>query len=1035
MNAAATRPARDNRNEAAGGPEGMRGRGGNRGHAVSLSDVLQGFSMIVRAKLFSSVALGAALASALVGTSAHARQTPQQAPGAVDAAAPADAGADAGIVVTGSRVRSPAAKASGPLVAVDAQSIALQGTPTADGLLNALPQVSGSNTAGQSTFGTPGIATVNLRKLGPSRTLVLIDGRRLMPGDPTLPVADINFIPTSLLSSVETLTGGASTAYGSDAVAGVVNFKLQRNLEGVRLDYQVSAYQTQNDNADAQAKLRAFGVAVPSARWDGWTQDASIAAGHNFAQGRGNVTAYFAYRHAEPVGARDRDFAACGIGTISGTNPFDTHVCTGSGTNSYGRFRTGGKGSGLAANPDGSASFVPYTSALAYNSAKENYLQRQDERYSGGLMAHYAVSDGLELYADGMFMRDITRAQIAPGGIVGNRTYTINCDNPLLSASQATALCGANAGSATAVWSGTIAKRVEVAGYPRYYGITHDQYRAVAGARGTFAPGWTYDVYGQYGEVDYTNDATNDISVSRVQDTLQARMVNGKLQCISGNAGCVPLNIFQLGQISPAAASYIFASGQTTGRVTQKVASATINGDLGKFGLASPFANDPLAIAMGVEYREDSIRLSSSANLASGDLAGFSPTPAANGSSHVTEGFIELVAPLANNRPLLYRLSLDAAYRHSAYSLSGGANTYKVGIDWAPAPDFSLRGGFNRAIRAPNVVELFAPQTLSSAAISDVCAGSNPTGTLAQCANTGVSASQYGQIAECASNYCTTLTGGNRALRPEAANTWTMGLVLTPRAVRSLVLTVDWYSIKVGNLIGTVTPTLAYSQCLNNGSPFFCGLIHRDGNGSLATTDGYIVATNVNTGYLKSRGIDASLAYATDIGAAGRLLFDANATYTQKREISPLPGQPSYDCAGLYGPTCGSPTPKWRHTARLSWQLPGKATLSLAWRFVGASQVDINSGNSVFTGGTSGAKDLADARIGAVSYFDLAANVPIDNGNFALRFGVRNIADRDPPIVDNFNLGVNADYGNGNTFPALYDTLGRTVFLGVTAKL
>lgn len=977
--------------------------------------------MTVRACLFSSVALGAAL-SATVPAAGHAQ------------GAPADSEMSNDIVVTGSRVRSPAVT-GGPLVAVDETSIALQGSPTADTLLNALPQVSGSNTAGQSTFGTPGIATVNLRKLGPSRTLVLIDGRRLMPGDPTLPVADLNFIPTALVTSVETLTGGASTAYGSDAVAGVVNFKLRRDLEGLRLDYQVSAYQTQNDNKGAQDKLRAFGVEVPEAGWDGWTHDVNLAAGHNFADRRGNVSAYFGYRNAQPVGAIDRDFAACGIGTVSGASPFDTHVCTGSGTNAYGRFRTGGTGGGLAANPDGTATFVPYTGALAYNSAKENYLQRQDERYTAGLLAHYEVSDAIELYTDVMFMQDTTRAQIAPAGIVGNRTYTINCDNPLLSASQATALCGANAGSATAVWSGTIAKRLEVAGRQRYYDVRHRQWRGIVGARGTFAPGWSYDVYGQYGRVEYANDATNDVSVSRVQDALLARNVGGTVQCISGNAGCSPLNIFQLGQVSPEAADYVFANGRTTGRVTQKVAVATINGDLGTIGISSPFARDPVAVAFGVEYREDAIHLSPSANLLSGDLAGFGATAPAQGSTNVKEGFVELVAPLAGDMPFIHRLTFNAGYRHSSYNYAGEADTFKLGLDWSPSPELTLRGGFNRAIRAPNVVELFAPQALSSASITDVCAGTSPTGSQAQCSNTGVTAAQYGTIAECASNFCTTLTGGNLALRPETADTWTMGLVLAPRFARSLVLTVDYYDIKVRNLIGTVAPTLAYSQCLNNADPFFCSLIRRDANGSLATTGGYIAATNVNTGYLKSSGIDATLAYGTDIGAAGRLLFDANGTWTRDRSISPLPGQASYDCAGLFGPTCGSPTPKWRHVARLSYQTPGNATVSLAWRFVGGSKVDINDGNPVFSGATGGARDIADARIGAVSYFDLTASVPIADGDFVLRFGVRNIADRDPPIVDNFNLGVNADYGNGNTFPALYDTLGRTVFLGLTAKL
>jgi len=523
--------------------------------------------------------------------------------------APAATQAEPEILVTGSRIKAPNLTSTSPLLSLSDKDVAVRGTTNVENLLNTLPQVSASNSSAQSTFGTPGIATVNLRNLGPARTQVMIDGRRLMPGDPVAPYADLNFIPAALISSVEVLTGGASTAYGSDAVAGVVNFKMKRNLKGLLVDYQFSADQHDNNNAAAQQKLRDFGVKVPGNKFDGFTHNATIAYGANTADGRGNITAYVGYRHTDPVGDADRDFAACNYGTTTVSQPFDTHACSGSSTSAYGRFRTGGTGSGLAANPNGTASFVPYTGSLAYNSAETVYLQRADERYTAGAFAHYAFSPAFEAYADVMFMDDTNRAQLAPGGIVSSSTYTINCDNPLLTAAQAGQLCGANAGRAGSSWSGTIGKRVVVPGRERYYSIRHTDYRLLGGAKGQLGGGWSYDAYVQYGIVDYHNTATNDISVSRVQDALQVRNVNGTASCISGNAGCAPLNIFQLRQISSAAADYIFASGSQNGTVTQTVLSGTINGDLGRMGLQSPLAQHPISLAIGGEYRRDSVSL------------------------------------------------------------------------------------------------------------------------------------------------------------------------------------------------------------------------------------------------------------------------------------------------------------------------------------------------------------------------------------------------------------------------------------------
>ena len=936
------------------------------------------------------------------------------------------------VVVTGSLLKADGLTSTSPLLSVSSQEFNSQGTTNVETLLNNLPQVAGSQAMTQSTYGAPGIATVNLRDLGPQRTEVLIDGKRLMPGDPLQPFADVNFIPSAMVSSVDVLTGGASTAYGSDAVGGVVNFKLQRDLNGIVADYQFSADQHDNHDGVAQSELKAAGLPIPGSQLDGFIHDASLAAGMDTPDKHGNVTAYLGYRSTDPVSESTRDFSACGIGTITVTEPFDTHVCTGSSTSAFGRFKTDGLGSGLSANPNGTATFVKYTSALAYNSNQDTDLQRDDTRYTAGLLAHYALTPQATVYADFMFMNDHTDAQIAPAGIVSTQTYTINCNNPLLSASEAPQLCGANAGSSTADWSGTIAKRVVVDGLPRYYDLNHTDYRAVIGLKGDVGGGWSYDVYGQYGEVDYRDVLTNDVSISHVQDALLVRSVNGTPTCVSGNSGCAPLNIFQLGQISNAAANYIFANGLQDGNVTQEIVSATLNGDLSALGVQSPLAARPASLAIGTEYRRDAIALSSSANIVDGDLASFGPTPASLGSTNVKELFIESLVPIISDKPWVKDFSLDLADRYSDYNLSGGAKTYKASLIFAPDGDISFRGGYNRAVRAPNVVELFAPTALSTASVTDSCAGTSPTATLAQCEHTGVKPLQYGNIPTCSSNYCSVLDGGNAALKPETADTVTVGFVLTPSLLPNFSLAADYFNVDVMNLIGQVPVPLIFSQCLNTDSQFYCNMIKRDSNGSLASTTGYILNGNLNTGFLRTSGVDVDANYRFNLDK-GSLAFTMDGSWTVDREISPVPGQPAYDCAGLYGPTCGVPTPKWRHNFRTTWETPWNLLVSLNWRFIGSSSVDINEGNPVFSGVTGGKPDIADARIGSVSYFDLSGAVTIRK-NCVVRFGVTNIFDKDPPIVDNFNLGINSQYGNANTFSSLYATLGRTIFAGITGK-
>lgn len=941
--------------------------------------------------------------------------------------------------ITGSRLKSAELVSDGPLNVVTSREIELQGTTNIENMLNNLPQMTASQSGSQSTYGTPGTATLNLRNLGPQRTMVLIDGRRMVPGDPVFPYPDVNFIPAGLVESIDVVSGGASAVYGSDAVAGVVNFKMKRNFDGVKFDYLGSIASHDNHNAAAQTALKNYGLAIPGHKTDGASNTLSLIAGRNLDGGKGNMTAYFNAVKTDPVRDSARDWAACGIGTNSIATANDTHLCQGSSNSAFGRFRTNGTGTGYANNPDGSASFVPYSSAkMGYNSNDLTYLQRADERQNAGVFAHYEVSPKIDLYADLMYMRDKTASQISPSGVTNNHTYTINCDNPLLTPAQATALCGSNAGSQNALWKGTIGYRFADGG-PRIDHLEHRSSRVVIGARGEWNEHWGYDIYGQHSQVQYSDNYINDVSISRIQNALLVKNVNGIATCTATASGsdkaCTPLNIFQLGKAATAY-NYLYEDSESTGEVSQNVFSASIHGDLDAWGGRSPWASKPIALAMGSEWRRDTIDLRYSDALIAGDLSGTGARQPASGQTTVKEFFGELGIPLVEAKPWIKSLQMNAGYRIADYDRAGSNHTYKLGIIYTPSDNFTLRTGYNRAVRAPNIVELFAPQLVATAGGNDPCAGPTPTASLASCMNSGVTKEQYGKIADCSSGYCSSLSGGNTALKPEEADTYTAGLVFTPGSLRNFSATVDYFNIKVKDMIGRVASSLILSECLNNANPYYCSLIHRNASGSIASDDGYTLGTNQNTGFQHLAGIDLGVSYRfklSDIGLSeqGRISTAFNGTWLQYQKTQAAPNQSVYDCAGLYGPTCGVPAPTWRHNLRITWEMPAAKMLSLNWRYIGKTTLDANSGNPIMSAAGGGKYNIADSHIARYSYWDLAGSMNLRD-NIKLRIGINNLLDKDPPVLDNYNFPIITTMGNGNTYSGLYSTLGRVAYLGLS---
>jgi len=967
----------------------------------------------------------------------------QSAPPSVAPAPAADTtGGD--IVVTGSRIPHPELTSASPVTVVNALQVKQTGTTRVEDLLNAMPQVFAGQ-GGSISNGSTGTATVDLRGLGPSRTLVLVNGRRLVPGDPRSPVSDINIIPGALIKRVDILTGGASSVYGADAVSGVVNFVMDTNFDGFKLDSQYSFYNHNNRvGPDVTKALQARNFGFPSGMvTDGATLDTTVVIGAGFDDGRGHVTAYGSYRKIKSITQDRRDYSACsltGLQAAAAATAGRGFSCGGSGTSAAGTFYTA---TGGPFHVEGNQ-FVAGTTP--YNFAPTNYYQRPDERYTAGFFAHYDVSDSLKPYMEFMFMDDRTVAQIAPSGDFFN-TSTTNCDNPLLSAQQRTLICGARTTGTATLY---VARR-NVEGGGRRDDLQHTTYRGVVGAKGEIAKGLSYDAYYQFSRVNFAQTYRNDFSVTRLKRALTVVNVNGVPTCQSVVDGtdpnCVPWNIFTAGGVTQAALNYLQIPLLSRGQTQESIAEGSVTFMGADYGLTSPFASEGFSVNVGGQYRKEFLNFETDSNFATGEGAGQGgPTKGVAGSIRVQEAFAEARLPVVQGKPFFEDLTFEAGYRRSKYTTSGidsttllatknsfSTDTYKVDVSWTPIRDIKFRAAYNRAVRAPNAVNLFSATSFGLDGSTDPCAGAAVGGlvngfTAAQCARTGVTAAQFGAISANPANQYQGFLGGSSKLTPEISDSYTAGVVLTPSFLKGFQLTVDWFDIKLKNQISTYGADFIITQCVQNGDPLYCSLIHRNAAGSLwrgtptLAGGGYITDTAVNFGKLATRGVDVTAAYTQRLGNNwGSLGFSLAGTYLNQLEFA------NHNCAGLYGPSCGTPSPKWRHNFRTTYTIAQGASVSVAWRYFAKVKDEQLSGQ---TGFSTAAVAPVNQRIGAQSYFDLSFVVPLKD-KVTLRLGSQNILDKQPPI-NGLALGV---VMNGNTFPQVYDALGRYVYAGLTFDL
>ncbi len=929
------------------------------------------------------------------------------------------------VEVTGTRIKTIDAASSSPVSTLTASELNSSQPVAVEEIIRSLPNSVPAIGPGTNN-GSGGGATIDLRGLGTgsisgaSRTLVLVNGRRVVPFNLT-GFVDTNSIPIALIDRVEIVTGGASAVYGADAVAGVVNFVLKKKFNGVELN---GSYGT-------------------SAEGDANRYRLDVTMGANLADNRGSVMLSLGKAKTDPLtqGARPTGLSALSSGT---------GLPQGSQTDVPSQF-TGLPG-GL-----GNKQIDPVSGRLVdpgpgFNFQPVNYYQTPLERQQASAIANFVINDKAEVYAELMHSRNDVVQNLAGTGTFLN-TYTLPIGNPFIPEPARQQLCTAFGISAANCVAGNttpvtmaIGRRITELG-PRIGRFENKTTQWTLGVKGSLAGSWGYDAYVSRGEADQVRTLGNWGSLSKVRQALDAISTTA---CRNTANGCVPLNVFGPdGSITPAMLNFINLDSLQLQFVEQDVMAANVTGDLGSF--KSPWARSPISVALGVEKRDlFAGNKSDSASQIQGEVLGTgAPLPDRNGNVSLKEAYAEAIVPLLQGKPFVHSLSLEAGFRATEFTTTNtdSYNTHKLGAEWAPIKGLRFRGMTQKATRAPSINELYAPQTsgLTNLAV-DPCqlnrinpAEANTPGTLANlCRLTGVPVNQIGQLPSPSAGQINNLAGGNPALGPEEADTQTLGLVWEPEFAKGLTFTLDFYTIKIEKAISSASATDILTQCYNpTANPTFalnefCALVLRNPlNGTFNGSDAPGVFTaSSNLGKFSTKGMDISVNYRLalrDLGMNpkwGRVDFGLNYTKVDELKFQATPSSVNRECNGFYSVACGnafgSPNFKQKWMQRTTWAF-GDWTLGYVWRHQGA--VIEEPGGTDFL--------PAFARIKAYDYVDLAASWQASK-NVRLSLAVNNAFDKQPPLIGN-TIGTTSA-NSGNTFPQSYDTIGRYYNVGVNVK-
>ena len=958
------------------------------------------------------------------------------------------------VVVTGTRIADPNVTSSSQITSIDGEELLVRGITRVEDYLNDLPQISPGQSITNSN-GASGTATANLRNLGCSRTLVLMNGRRMVSGTTGGGnCADLNTVPTLLLDKVEVLTGGASSVYGSDAVAGVVNFILDDEFVGMKSSFYHGFYQHKNDNSSLRDLVASYDYALaPKDVTTGDTEKVSVAFGGEIDGGKGHITAFMEHTDTKPILQGEYDISACALRSgFSG--------CGGSSTIPPGRWADfGGYGAAGFVNVDPTITGVDFKvlgnefvsrAGQTYNYNPTNFFQRPDDRFNSGFFGKYEVSDNAEVYVDMTYMKSESNAQIAYSGTFGNIT-ALPCYNAFLSEQQYNAACGDwtgmggdhapdfTSGAAAlaylanldlAVGDGSIlgykaplySLKRNVEGNPRQSIFAYKSFTQTIGVRGDINDNWSYDAYYQTSNVVYNNEYRNDLSVTAINRAVDVVSVNGVPTCVAALNGtdstCVPYNLFQGGLPGDQGIQGVIDGGQ---ELQSYIANSTyINGDgeqttftayvTGDLGYSIPGAPGSISMVAGFESRELSSDFRPDLPSRTGDRSGSGgATLPLGGKYDVDEFFVELGIPVTDS------VSMDAGFRSADYSTGNDTTAMKLGAFWTVNDKVSVRGSFQTSQRHANLAELY--QGIGQGLVDldyDPCGidpdtGAAPIATQEQCLNTGLPANLYGTDLKSPADQYNIQTGGNPNVAPEESESMTIGVVLNP--MDGLTLTVDYFDITVEDGIGTVSPKTALDKCIETGAAAFCNLINRNPvNGSLWLTGGYISAQITNISEEQTSGIDVIFDYSVDTNW-GPLVVSGVTTLLDSYDITELPGEAAIGCSGNWGGSCGkNPMPEVMGSYTVGLTTEFDTDVILGVRYLGETD-DLNANDIDFD---------------AFTYLDATAIYSV-NDNMSVTLGVSNLLDKEPGYTSDAGTAP----GNGNTFPGYFDAFGRHIHLSI----
>ena len=998
-------------------------------------------------------------------------------PGAQQTSGNAD-GSAAGddVVVTGSRIRRPNLDSPVPVTSISGAEFFQTGTTSVGDVLNELPALTSTFSQSNSTrfLGTSGLSLLDLRGLGPQRTLVLVNGRRHVAGDilNNAVSPDVNTIPTDLIDRVDVVTGGSSAVYGSDAIAGVVNFVLKDHYDGLQLRGQSGV----SDEGDAPSSF------------------VSALAGKNFAGGRGNIALSLEYAHQGDFYAADRPeyrttngFVTVDndpAGSINGSdgNPdrvfyrdIRSATYSNGGTflgNSCGTFYCsyGFQPNGTLQQTTGTrvgtglfGSFIGGNGDNFRDGTQLGLLPRQD-RYSANLIGHFEISRAFVPFIEAKYVHtDVLGSASGPfffnGAVTGSPREVFYTDNPYLSTQARNFLndyYGVGPGTQQPFFFNENATSLT----NRQEQLKRDTYRIVAGVRGDFGSGWSYEVSGNYGRFDEENKILGNVNLQRFllaidavdQGLVQNGVANGNIVCratvdpsarialetaanpafaasqlAADVAACQPVNLFGVGNVSQAARNYLLQNSVANGRITQFVANAFISGNSSKW---FELPGGPVGFSVGAEYRRETASYREDASTLAGltfynSIPDFAP-PA----FEVKEVFGELSVPLLKDVPFFHDLTVSGAVRYADYKgATGNVLAYNGNLEWSPVRDLRFRGNYSRSVRAPTLVDLYSPYGQNFASFSDPCAADNlGEGSATRVANCRADGVPAGFNFE----YLNSLgfqSGGNPNLQAEKSDSYTLGLVVQPRWVRGLSLTVDWFDITVNNSIASVGAQDIVDNCYDAATldNQYCALFERytgTGTGPRGEAPGQILENNLRAGplnyaRLKVRGIDAELGYRSRIGSLGNLSARAIYTHNFRNDSYLNPSDPGRRDQSLG--ELGFPEDE----AQLSTDFQtGIFTLGYKMRYIGRMTYAPWEATHSVQGRPPEDADYSNIRYYPETFYhDVRAQIDVST-KYNFYVGVDNIIDTKPPLGT-----TGAGFGS-----AIYDNVGRRFYAGVVAK-